>query len=535
VQLGKESHFCPPQLAPEYRTTVALCRSVATWLQTEPAHVAVVATSRQRAALLAVCIQAYLEPDHGCATAAELFKKVGRQLFAMCDDVGRRVPECEPFKAHQCFLRHWSRTIFSAAPAIEIAPAAAGAAVDRDAAWVTGSRVWIHEIAVSGLNFDPHHRLVAMISQGEQLVFSSLNGSPLRPPSKGGQARATALRVPIVRECDADADLVIRLYRMIEQTSTERASQNKLCSISFSIKFCRPKGRDNGADGLRSFTITAADIDDAEISDKFRLVVVTGAEKPAMEPSVASSESGGGVVAVPEPVGVLIPGAARRPDAMAMSYSLDDDAAMALSLQREYDIEASSRGGGSRLSGAVASRQSDGGDIVAAESGAIDGTASADSAGSGQPSPGPISSSIDEERLATDEAFARALQDEFNQAARPRAGSGRGSGPVEDEHAALARLLQDNPAEFLGLVMGRGSSSRRSAHMPHCVATLPTGTVGVAQLENECQVCFETYTIGETFRTLPCMHIYHRDCIDPWLLSKRDPTCPVCLTKVDQS
>lgn len=47
---------------------------------------------------------------------------------------------------------------------------------------------------------------------------------------------------------------------------------------------------------------------------------------------------------------------------------------------------------------------------------------------------------------------------------------------------------------------------------------------------NECQVCRYQYEAGEQVRTLPCFHIFHTSCIDPWLIQK--PQCPICLTKL---
>nr|XP_056718134.1 E3 ubiquitin-protein ligase RNF149 [Euleptes europaea] len=41
-----------------------------------------------------------------------------------------------------------------------------------------------------------------------------------------------------------------------------------------------------------------------------------------------------------------------------------------------------------------------------------------------------------------------------------------------------------------------------------------------------CAVCIENYKPKDTVRILPCKHIFHRKCIDPWLLDHR--TCPMC-------
>lgn len=39
------------------------------------------------------------------------------------------------------------------------------------------------------------------------------------------------------------------------------------------------------------------------------------------------------------------------------------------------------------------------------------------------------------------------------------------------------------------------------------------------------------FEYGESIRFLPCLHTYHVDCIDPWLM--RSFTCPSCMEPVD--
>jgi hypothetical protein len=43
---------------------------------------------------------------------------------------------------------------------------------------------------------------------------------------------------------------------------------------------------------------------------------------------------------------------------------------------------------------------------------------------------------------------------------------------------------------------------------------------------NSCSICTEDFETGENVRILPCKHIYHRRCIDPWLL-RFSGTCPL--------
>ncbi|CAG2105022.1 unnamed protein product [Medioppia subpectinata] len=60
---------------------------------------------------------------------------------------------------------------------------------------------------------------------------------------------------------------------------------------------------------------------------------------------------------------------------------------------------------------------------------------------------------------------------------------------------------------------------------------LPTGVYDGSKKNRECVICMGEFLISEPIRFLPCMHIYHTDCIDDWLM--RSFTCPSCLEPVD--
>ena len=42
-----------------------------------------------------------------------------------------------------------------------------------------------------------------------------------------------------------------------------------------------------------------------------------------------------------------------------------------------------------------------------------------------------------------------------------------------------------------------------------------------------CSICIENYQCKERVRALPCGHIFHTDCIVPWL-TQRSSCCPIC-------
>jgi hypothetical protein len=46
-----------------------------------------------------------------------------------------------------------------------------------------------------------------------------------------------------------------------------------------------------------------------------------------------------------------------------------------------------------------------------------------------------------------------------------------------------------------------------------------------------CSICLEVFEAGEKVRTLPCGHVFHRDCVDEWLL-RESRLCPMCKRSV---
>uniref|UniRef100_A0AAF5Q3B5 RING-type domain-containing protein n=1 Tax=Wuchereria bancrofti TaxID=6293 RepID=A0AAF5Q3B5_WUCBA len=54
--------------------------------------------------------------------------------------------------------------------------------------------------------------------------------------------------------------------------------------------------------------------------------------------------------------------------------------------------------------------------------------------------------------------------------------------------------------------------------------------VGDKELDTDCPVCIDPYRAGDIIRSLPCRHIFHKTCVDPWLLEHR--TCPMCKSDI---
>eukprot|EP00494_Astrolonche_serrata_P028539 UN28806 len=43
-----------------------------------------------------------------------------------------------------------------------------------------------------------------------------------------------------------------------------------------------------------------------------------------------------------------------------------------------------------------------------------------------------------------------------------------------------------------------------------------------------CSICLDTLKNNDLIRTLNCLHVFHKKCVDQWLLNEKK-TCPLCL------
>ncbi|TYI33954.1 hypothetical protein ES332_A04G169800v1 [Gossypium tomentosum] len=65
------------------------------------------------------------------------------------------------------------------------------------------------------------------------------------------------------------------------------------------------------------------------------------------------------------------------------------------------------------------------------------------------------------------------------------------------------------------------------------IGALPMVKISESHVINtmHCPICKDEFEIGGEARELPCKHLYHSDCIVPWLNIHN--TCPVCRYEID--
>lgn len=64
---------------------------------------------------------------------------------------------------------------------------------------------------------------------------------------------------------------------------------------------------------------------------------------------------------------------------------------------------------------------------------------------------------------------------------------------------------------------------------PSSINALPTIKISQAHVRSNdlnCPICQEKFELGSEAREMPCNHIYHSDCIVPWLVQHN--SCPIC-------
>jgi hypothetical protein len=90
------------------------------------------------------------------------------------------------------------------------------------------------------------------------------------------------------------------------------------------------------------------------------------------------------------------------------------------------------------------------------------------------------------------------------------------------------RLFPPNASDddILNLLFQQHQPQTPPPTSKHFIETCPKISITNPESHDLCLVCQDHYQIGDEALKLPCQHLYHKDCLLPWLQSRN--TCPTC-------
>eukprot|EP00667_Euglena_gracilis_P022301 EG_transcript_24756 len=94
-------------------------------------------------------------------------------------------------------------------------------------------------------------------------------------------------------------------------------------------------------------------------------------------------------------------------------------------------------------------------------------------------------------------------------------------GPQPHAFGSLNDLLAYLMEHYDGPMGTPPTSSKALEDLPE--VTISSGHVAASE---GCSVCKDDYTLGEVVLQLPCAHLFHKDCVLPWLTQHN--SCPTC-------
>ncbi|KAF9597837.1 hypothetical protein IFM89_021922 [Coptis chinensis] len=99
--------------------------------------------------------------------------------------------------------------------------------------------------------------------------------------------------------------------------------------------------------------------------------------------------------------------------------------------------------------------------------------------------------------------------------------------PIEVTRTVICDEQDDRLLQSLLELMEEASGNKLVPAAPSSVEALKSKKFDKKDSRREpCAVCLDEYLIGVDVTVMPCSHMYHKHCIEPWL--KKTNTCPLC-------
>lgn len=92
---------------------------------------------------------------------------------------------------------------------------------------------------------------------------------------------------------------------------------------------------------------------------------------------------------------------------------------------------------------------------------------------------------------------------------------------------ALHALSRMETRKYHSQTADTSSSKEENVDLSDAESTLSTQS---EPTNSKCVICLEKFKDGQDVRIVPCRHEFHKECIDPWLLSNY--TCPLCMLNI---